>query len=251
MKKGPTVRRPATILGMAEFKALHSYQDFESNVKNKARFVRDADVEEFLKAVIETSLSRRKRLKAGSRLYRAQSGFSWVQEPVRVGPGDDDIESIEVPAAHPKERMIPRADKVGDGRINPRGIPCLYLATTSGAAVAEMRPWVNSYVTLAQFKIQSDCVVLDCSSNVTQSFYLSRLDLEKMNEPRSEEYDADTRERGVWGDIGYALSRPVNREEPHLDYIPTQILAEAFRSCGVQGIIYKSLLDEKGMNVAM
>jgi len=43
----------------------------------------------------------------------------------------------------------------------------------------------------------------------------------------------------------------VTRDEPHLDYVPTQIPAEAFRSRGFHGIIYKSLLDKAGKNIAL
>jgi len=43
----------------------------------------------------------------------------------------------------------------------------------------------------------------------------------------------------------------VTHDEPHLDYVPTQILAEAFRSRGFHGIIYKSFLDKGGKNVAL
>jgi len=65
------------------------------------------------------------------------------------------------------------------------------------------------------------------------------------------EPDALTREAGVWGDIGFAFSKPVARDEPRLDYIPTQILAEAFHNSGYDGIVYRSLLDRAGLNIAL
>jgi hypothetical protein len=68
---------------------------------------------------------------------------------------------------------------------------------------------------------------------------------------RTDEPDAATKEEGVWGDIGYPFSKPVAYDEPHLDYIPTQILSEAFRRYGYDGIIYKSLPDEDGKNIAL
>lgn len=40
-------------------------------------------------------------------------------------------------------------------------------------------------------------------------------------------------------------------DEPHSEYVPTQVLAEAFRSQGYDGIVYKSLLDERGKNIAL
>jgi hypothetical protein len=72
---------------------------------------------------------------------------------------------FEIPYAFEPERMVPQAEFVGDGRVNPRGIPCLYLASTKEAAMAEVRPWVGSYISLAQFKIMRDVVVVDCTKD--------------------------------------------------------------------------------------
>ncbi|MDQ6706725.1 MAG: RES family NAD+ phosphorylase [Acidobacteriota bacterium] len=59
------------------------------------------------------------------------------------------------------------------------------------------------------------------------------------------------REAGVWGDIAEAFSKPVTLDEPHSDYVPTQILGESFRNCGYDGIVYKSFLNPEGFNVAL
>jgi RES domain-containing protein len=233
---------------MGVFDSLHSYSDFEMTVKTKARFVHDDLVQKFLKTVIETSQSRRKKLPKDQILFRAQRGFVWEAQPI-LGDGDQVLATTDVEAALPPERMVPKAEYAGDGRINPRGIPCLYLSSNPSAALAEMRPWVGAHVTLARFKVVRDCVVVDCSVNTTESFLLETVDLDGAKEPS--EPDAATRETGVWGDIGYAFSKPVTRDEPHIDYVPTQILAEAFRSNGYHGVVYKSLLDETGKNIAL
>jgi RES domain-containing protein len=232
-----------------EFASLHSYSQFEQSVKTKARFVHDDEVREFLRIVLETSRMRRRRLKKDRILFRAQTGFTRTTEPLRIGDQETKIEVIDVPAAHPPERMVPKSEYVGDGRVNPRGIPCLYLASNASAAMSEMRPWVGLYVTLAQFKMVRDCQVVDCSLSMTRSDFLELVDLDSIVDPS--EPDAVTREAGVWGDIGFAFSKPVTRDQPHLDYVPTQVLAEAFRSHGYDGIAYKSLLDERGKNVAL
>ena len=58
-------------------------------------------------------------------------------------------------------------------------------------------------------------------------------------------------EAGVWGDIAEAFSKPVDADEPHIEYVPTQVLAEAFRRHGYDGIVYKSLLNGGGVNIAL
>ena len=195
---------------MREFLTLNAYRKFELSVKQKARFIHDEQVREFLQTVLDTSES--------------------FEEHV----------DVQVPAAHSKERMIPTSGYAGDGRVAPRGIPSLYLALDRDTATAEVRPWVGSYVSLAQFKVMRDCTVVDCSLALEQeqSIWLA------FEDPSRE--DASRRETGVWGDIAHAFSKPVAVDEPHLDYIPTQILAEAFRGHGYDGIVYRSLLHEEG-----
>jgi hypothetical protein len=124
-----------------------------------------------------------------------------------------------------------------------------YLATKASAAISEMRPWVGSFLTLAQFKTTRILKMVDCSENTIQSFALQPHNFEESD--KTEEVDPSTKEKGVWGGIGYAFSRPVTHEEPHLDYVPTQFLAEAFRGGGYDGIIYRSLLDKEGRNIAL
>jgi hypothetical protein len=239
---------------MPEFASLHSYQKFEQSVKCAARFVLEDAARAFLTTVLETAEQRLSLVRSGECLFRAQRGFVPTTVTLRMpsfADGDEEYaeEEVEVHAraALPAERMVPKVDYVGDGRVNPRGIPCLYLASTLSAVISEMRPWVGSYITIAEFKTVRDCRLVDCSLSTTESWLLESTDPERSNE----EPDANTRENGVWGDIGFAFSKPVTRDEPQLDYIPTQILAEAFRSRGYDGIIYKSLLDKDGKNIAL
>jgi RES domain-containing protein len=227
---------------MPEFASLRSYQQFEQNVKTKARFVPDDIVRGFLQTVVETVERSRLKLlpKDYKRLFRAQLGCT--REPSSL----DDNQPIDwCEVAFPFDRMVPKAEYVGDGRVNPRGIPCLYLANTASAAISEMRPWIGSYITLALFQTVRDCRLVDCT-HTTPSVLLEPVFPDGASEP-----DAATRENGVWGDIGFAFSKPVTHDEPHLDYVPTQILAEIFRHHGYHGIVYKSLLDKGGENIAL
>jgi len=171
-------------------------------------------------------------------LFRAQRGYSWRTE--NQGQAD---EEFEIPNAYGPERMRPNAQFVGDGRLNPRGIPCLYLASTMETAMAEVRPWVGSYISLAQFKVMRDLVVVDCTKD-------KRMFPNWLLNQNEQEIPAEKREQTAWGDIAHALSRPVTPDELVTEYVPTQILAEAFRAHGYDGIVYKSLLGD-GLNIAL
>jgi hypothetical protein len=222
---------------MAEFSSTESYRRFEQAVKRETRYVYNSEVRDFLAAVMETSETRKNSIEKSTVLWRAQKGYTWRME----NAGTE--EEFEAPDAFEPDRMVPKAELVGDGRVNPRGIPHLYLASTKEAAMAEVRPWVGSYISLAQFKIMRDVVVVDCSKDnrIFPNWLLTR---------DQNEVPAERRERAVWGDINYALSRPVTPDDPVTEYVPTQVLAEAFRAHGYDGIVYRSLLEE-GLNVAL
>ena len=107
--------------------------------------------------------------------------------------------------------------------------------------MAEVRPFLGSLITLAKFEVVRDLSLVDCTQDEKHSWeYLIQ------NQP-----DAQDKEDGVWGDIAHAFSEPVAPDEPKSSYVPTQILAEAFRSNGYGGIIYNSLLHRDGKNIAL
>ena len=80
--------------------------------------------------------------------------------------------------------------------------------------------------------------MIDCSSSPdTFVFYFK--------EPR-----ARLREKAVWHDIDRAFAEPVQPTDDVADYVPTQILAELFRSEGYEGIVFKSAFAD-GLNIAL
>jgi len=98
-------------------------------------------------------------MKAGYILWRAQLGHDWREE-------QQGSESFEVRAAYPPLRMKPIPDGATDGRANPRGIACLYLATRQDTAVLEVRSLIGSYVSAAQFKVLHDIHLVNCSGEL-------------------------------------------------------------------------------------
>jgi len=136
--------------------------------------------------------------------------------------------------------MKPIPNWQSEGRANPRGIPYLYLATTRETALAEVRPWVGSRVSIAQFKINRNLNLIDCSRRHAGFAFLALIGDKN-----------SSREDGIWASIDEAFATPVSREDEAGEYIPTQILAEMFNQAGFDGILYKSLLAEDGLNVAL
>jgi RES domain-containing protein len=133
--------------------------------------------------------------------------------------------------------MIPLPDRAVEGRVNPKGIPCFYAATHPFTAMSEVRPWVDSYISLAEFRVRGKLTLVDCTR--AESEWLDTGD------------DAVACESLAWADINESFSRPVTPSDNVADYAPTQIIAEVFRRAGYHGLMYRSGLDNHGVNVAL
>lgn len=137
--------------------------------------------------------------------------------------------------------MIPDSKYIrSGGRANPPGFAYLYLANTRETALAEMRPWIGESLTLAIFEILRDIKIVLCRAGSVNSD-----DLVFEENPSAEQI-----EQRVWNEISHGFSRPINRKDPESDYLPTQILAEAFKAEGFDGLAYQSGL-ERGTNVVL
>jgi hypothetical protein len=216
---------------MTEFKSWQSYRVFQRSVKRHTRYIYSDETNQFLKSVIETSEGRKREIPIGKIFWRAQQGNDWQTSM-------QDNEEFEVEAPHLPERMKPLENAATEGRANPKGIPCLYLATDKETAMAEVRPWIGSFVSVGQFKTLKALKLVDLSVHQQRKpLYL-------------EEPDAPGKESAVWAHIDRSFSEPITTNDTSADYAPTQVLSELFRQHGYDGLVYKSLLGE-GFNIAL
>lgn len=219
---------------MTEFASYRGFQIFAKHIKQERRYFHDATTEEFLIAVHGSSQSRQVSISEGRIWWRAQLGHD-MKQASWVNPKFD----FKVAVPFSKARMKPQSKAATEGRINPKGIPCLYLSEYKETAMSEVRPWIGQYVSVGKFEAVRDLKLVDCSKGhgKVRPFY------EKEPPPKE-------RERAVWINIDRAFSTPVTPNESTADYAPTQVLSEFFRVNGLDGILYKSLLGE-GRNIAL
>lgn len=221
------------------FKSWQSYWEFARDVMHNSRYIHSTETREFLNEVLATSASRLETLLPGRRLWRAQLGGKW--EEVKDDKGDV-IDEILRP--HPKERMYPLKNSAVEGRVNPKGIPCLYMAGNYETAMSECRPWVGREISVAEFRVIHTLNVVDCSANLgSVPLYFCA------NNWNYEPSDVE-KEEAVWAYLNRAFSHPVVPEESKAHYAPTQVIAEVFKTKGYDGIKYKSSLGE-GYNYAL
>lgn len=219
----------------------YSYEDFAESVKFKSRYRLDINSQRFIEFILKTSEKRTVPLAKGTTLWRAQIGCNkrmtqkYSDDP--ENPGD-----WKEPTPYSLKRMVPLKRLAAEGRINPKGIRYLYLATEPETCIAEVRPSLGSKVTVAEFELVRDLKVVDCTYRTTKAH------LWEMMGHRPLPY---RREGHAWDQINMAFLRPVEKSDDVADYAPTQVLAEYFRDYGFHGIKYGSKRNKAGKNIAL
>ncbi|WP_230861015.1 RES family NAD+ phosphorylase [Vibrio harveyi] len=193
----------------------------------------DQESQNFLQGIRDTCGSRVTEIAPGTELWRAQMGHDtlpYIQHEIHV---DD----IYVP--YSESRMRPLPTSASEGRANPKGIPCLYVASNKETAMSEIRPWLGSHVSVAKFRNRSLLRLIDFSKyhDDTLPFHFG-------------EPDDNKKIKSVWTHIDKAFSEPVTNSDQKSDYAPTQIIAELIKSLGYDGIAFKSSLNS-GVNYAL
>lgn len=217
---------------VAAFRSWNSYWAFATAIQHRTRFIHDRRVRTFLSTIAKTIDSRTITLPVNRLAWRAQLGHDWEER-------EQDGHKYEEPVPFRSERMKPIPFSAHEGRVNPRGIPCLYAANNKETAVAEVRPWLGALVSVARLKVKRELKLVDCvrDDGISHEIWFE--------EPPPEE-----RNQIVWRAIGHAFSDPVSPDPAIAEYAPTQVLAEQFKSLGFDGVVYQSRLS-KGTNLAV
>ncbi|MYC35711.1 MAG: RES family NAD+ phosphorylase [Chloroflexi bacterium] len=231
---------------LPEFSSWRSYRKFEQRVRRRRRHIWDREIEAFLETVMQTRQSRDSEILEDTVLWRAQLGVVYI--PLNDENGQ---EYGEQPMGFSGARMKPVAEYAREGRANSSGIPILYLASTEETAISEVRPWVGSEVSVAQFKVTRKLNAIDLTQGYGKASWRG-LTLRQLS--GQEEPDAETKEKAVWIDIDNAFSKPVTLSDDRENYVATRILAELFQEAGYDAIAYRSQFGQEeieGYNIAI
>lgn len=232
----------------ANFQTWESYNKFEHHVLRGSRYILDEESREFLDTLVANAEERIGDLREGTILCRAQRGHAWRDHQI-TDPDDEGkvIETIKVPAPFGHDRMKPPIDKAKEGRANPKGIPCLYLANDRETAMSEVRPWIGAMISLALFKTTKKLRLVNLSLH--HDLDVSAFSFIYFGDPPPG--DPKKVSEFVWKSVDRAFSAPVTLGDDTAEYAPTQIIAERFKSEGYDGIYFRTALREKGYNVAL
>lgn len=234
--------------GKNEFLNPEDWQRFTRYLSETNRFNLSDYWEKFVENIISTAQKRTKTIEKGKTLVRARIGTSWIE----FDDGDEQPYPISPHEMGPPPKHLAKA-----GRSNPEGIPYLYLATIIETAVAEVRPWIGSEVSIGFFKIISDLRIVDTSDDKPKnalSFYefvnIDREDYDIRKKP-NDRYTPAEKEAYVWGNINSSFSEPISPNDFSLKYLPTQYLSEKLKIEGYDGVAYRSALSEEGYNIVL
>src|ERR1035441_775930 len=179
---------------MGILEAATQYCEFSEYVVHCARHILDEKNHQFVESIVKMGRMRTETVAEGTLLFRAQIGNEWRDTTL----DGDDGEAVEcrVRCPHNSDRMTPFADRATEGRVNGKGIPCLYTATDAETAIYEVRPWTGSWVSVAAFVTHRDLKLVDCSKR-------------RLRGGRQ----FATQQEHLWQRINRAFSEPVSRTD--------------------------------------
>ena len=180
---------------------------------------------------LDTSLDLERLRQLLDLLLAVELPQNWYRARIKTS---EERFSIDMMGAPPRRNAV-------HGRANPAGIPCLYLGSLRETAVAEIRPHTGEVACVADFRVLNvRAVDLRSPRKLVSPFILE--DTDAIGKLYS---DIPLLER-----LGEELTRPVLPSGAPIDYIPSQYLCEFIKTCGFDGVIYRSSVSE-GMNLAL
>src|ERR1035437_7395587 len=156
----------ASVMPIAKpFASWNSFWAFTETVRYHTRFIHDRRVRAFLAAVAASAAGRVFEVPQGKALWRLYV-CHYLEERQKY-----DIKYVE-PIPCDSVRIKPLTRTAHEGRVNPRGIPCLYAANNKETAVAEVRPWLGALVYVAQLSPTRTLRLVNCSEGHDSKFEL-------------------------------------------------------------------------------
>jgi hypothetical protein len=225
------------------------WNNFCNSIVHSQRFF-NSDAKELIAEIFDGIQFQRDKQKQ-SPVYQIKPGD---QNAVffRARIADDRFKQKKI-AKDPATELGPPPERMRRaGRMNPAGIACFYGAYEFDTCVAELRPAVGSTVVGAQFELTRPIHVLDTTRFKTPIKPISLFSKHHMQ--RVEQWTFMRR-------FQREIAKPISPNDEHLDYIPTQAVAEYllnhhnFKRSGknaqIEAIIFQSAQFRGGRNIVL
>lgn len=168
----------------------------------------------------------------------------------RIANNSDEVATFR---ESPVKNLSPPPERLRrPGRMNAAGVACFYGAFDLSTCVAELRPVVGSLVVGARFELVRPIYVLDTTRFQRPMKQISWFVKDQIR--RAEQWE-------FMQSFMHEMSKPISPADEHIDYVPTQAVAEYFAhrhefkrsgiSARIEAIIYKSAQNPKGCNIVL
>lgn len=144
------------------------------------------------------------------------------------------------------ELGAPPKENASAGRMNPAGVPYLYLAFEEKTALAETRVIQGQEVTISQWSPSRDLHVINLNCNLKRSSVFSK---------RRREYEIAQFLYEFTDEISKSVAHDGSE---HIEYVPTQVVSEYFAQAfmrskhnRIDGLIYPSAVEQGGSNLVI
>lgn len=194
-----------------------SWDEFSNHIKNVNRFHSNFNPGEFSSCLTYIA----KQYEKGTCFYRARIASDAI--------GFD------------KSKMkAPPKDKSTAGRVNPEGMPVLYLSLDDITVLYEIRANMYDFVSIGRFISNQNLRIVDLSKfeSISPFRYGGGLERFAINAK-------------VFQEISKEIAKPLRRNDSPLEYLPTQFIAEFIKSENYDGVEYKSTISRGGRNIAL
>lgn len=211
--------------------ALDLWESFKDEVYYKNRFIVKHSILNYIRTIAEKS---DRLLDEDTILYRARifkddslvEALTKANNKNKIDAGEKSIfwGYDEEGSFVPKDNNV-----VVEGRTNPALIKYLYTAESPYTALAEVRPYINDKVSVAEIGVLEEMKIVDFS----YKRYTESKTLEDM----------------LLLCIMTDFAQPININKH--EYIPTQYIAEYLKNLGYDGIRFNSSLHKCGFNITI
>lgn len=151
----------------------------------------------------------------------------------------------------------PPKNKCDVGRLNAKGIRYLYLSGDIKTSVSEVRPWIDSIVEVAKFKVKNDNSPLIIKDLLPDNAIIDSIKKENMPKDKKESEIKEAKVKNKLKEaISQKFSQPISGNRSELKYLITQCITEYIRDYDMtsdnkkyDGIRYASSVCENGYNI--
>lgn len=225
------------------------WKNFCKSITHGQRFF-NADAKELITEIFDGIQFQRDHQKLAPIYEIAPGSAEGLFYRARIAEHEASLEKI---MRNPAQELGPPPERNRRaGRMNSAGIGCFYAAYDFPTCVAELRPAVGSRVVGARFELSRPIFVLDTTRFEAPMKPLSAF---------SKHYMARVEQWNFMQSFCREIAKPISKNDEHLDYIPTQAVAEyllhhhSFKRGGkpakIEAIIFQSAQLPGGRNIAL